>query len=277
VAARQHGCIAHWQLLRCGLTARQVEWRVQTGRLFAVYTGVYSVGVPVHTAHGRWAAAVLAGGDGALLSHRSAAALWAIWPNARSREHVVVTRSGTSRRDGLVVHRLRAIDDRDRTRCDGIPVTSAALTLLHLAASGVPPARPLNDARVGRLVTDEEVRDVLVRHPGGRGTRALALALTGPMTRSELERRMLALIAEEGLPAPRVNAQVLGEEADLFWPERALVVELDGRAAHAGRLAEDAAKDARRRAAGLRVERFTWWDVVRNRRATAALLRAALL
>jgi hypothetical protein len=126
------------------------------------------------------------------------------------------------------------------------------------------------------VAPDAEVRAVIARNPGRAGGRALAAALLGPLTRSELERRLLHLVDEAGLPRPEVNAIVAGEEVDLLWP--GVAVELDGRASHGitAAIARDAAKDDRLRALGLRVLRFTWWDVVRDPRRTAATLRDTL-
>src|SRR4051812_10827827 len=76
VAARQHGVIARAQLRALGLSDDAITKRASRGRLHAVHRGVYAVGHPVLGARGRWMAAVLACGPGAVLSHASAAALW---------------------------------------------------------------------------------------------------------------------------------------------------------------------------------------------------------
>jgi very-short-patch-repair endonuclease len=220
-------------------------------------------------------AAVLATRPSALHG-RSAAALWRIWPNARSVEHVLTTRSGVRSQRGVRVHRSTTLLPRDITRRDGIPVTTPARTLLDLAAELTPDqlVDALTHARVDRLVTDDALRDQLARNPRHRGARRLGDALTGPATRSELERRLLRLIDEEDLPRPEVNRHVAGHEADTHWADHALVVELDGRAAHAARWARDAERDAAHRAAGLTVVRFTWWDVHNDPARTVARLRA---
>src|SRR5690349_2963970 len=75
---RQHGVVARWQLLAAGLTASAIRHRLKTGRLRRIHHGVYAVGRPELTQRGRWMAAVLACGEGAALSHGSAAALWQI-------------------------------------------------------------------------------------------------------------------------------------------------------------------------------------------------------
>src|SRR5688500_12117460 len=76
LVAHQHGVVTHRQLLKRGVSRRGIQHRCATGRLHPVYRGVYVVGRPELSRKGRWMAAVLACGEGALLSHGSAAALW---------------------------------------------------------------------------------------------------------------------------------------------------------------------------------------------------------
>src|SRR5213080_2878946 len=78
LARRQHGVVARRQLLELGFSRQAIDHRIRRGRLHRVHNGVYAVGRPELTRHGRWMAAVLACGDGAALSHRSAAELWGI-------------------------------------------------------------------------------------------------------------------------------------------------------------------------------------------------------
>jgi predicted transcriptional regulator of viral defense system len=75
LAERQHGVVARAQLLEIGLGGAAIDKRAARGRLHRLHRGVYAVGHPVLTARGRWMAAVLACGPGAVLSHLSAAAL----------------------------------------------------------------------------------------------------------------------------------------------------------------------------------------------------------
>lgn len=272
VAGRQHGQISTAQLRAAGLTARQIAGRVEAGRLHRVFRGVYAVGVPARGARAMAMAATLAI-EGAVLAGRSAAVLWDIWGNARSTEHVIAPRP-VRRRAGLRIS-CRALDPRDTTRRDGIPVTTVARTLLDLAAelTSRQLRAALTRARVRRIVTDDALRDVLARHPRHRGTTALGRALTGPFTRSRLERRFLALVAGAGLPAPEVNVVVEGHERDAVWRDRRLIVEVDG-PHHAGEWAADAERDARAEAAGWRVVRLTAWDVERDGARTLDRLSA---
>src|SRR3954463_1651520 len=84
LARSQHYLISRRQLLDLGFSSRAIEHRLSSGRLHRVRSGVYAVGRPSLTEHGRWMAAVLACGDGAVLSHSGAAALWRIGFESRS-------------------------------------------------------------------------------------------------------------------------------------------------------------------------------------------------
>src|SRR6476469_811848 len=78
LAGAQHGVVMRAQLLELGFSARAIDHRIKTRRLHLVRRGVYAVGRPKLTVYGRWMAAVLCCGPGAVLSHETAAALWEI-------------------------------------------------------------------------------------------------------------------------------------------------------------------------------------------------------
>ena len=204
---------------------------------------------------------MLACGHGAVLSHRSAAALWCIRPSAGAGVDVTVSgrRAGQAPGHPAPPRALwRAQDIRIR---DGIPVTSPARTLVDLAdvVSRRAVERAFDEAEYLRLDCTGltpiagrpglgRLRDVLAHHEAG-STR----------TRSELEERFLELCAGRGLPAPEVNARLNGHEVDFLWRGAGLVVELDGRAAHDTRRAfeRDRMRDAELAVAGQRVVRVT--------------------
>src|ERR1700753_347074 len=127
VAARQHGVISAAQLAYAGIDKDGVAWRVRTGRLHRLHRGVYAVGHRSLSWRGRWLAAVLAVGDGAVLSHVSAVALWGYLRPIPGPIHVTVAGDGGRRkRAGVVVHRSRTLAARDITRRHGIAVTTPA-------------------------------------------------------------------------------------------------------------------------------------------------------
>jgi hypothetical protein len=80
LAAAQHGVVARAQLMSAGIDRGAIGHRLHCRRLHPVHRGVYAVGHSLITREGRWMAAVLASGPGAVLSHRSAAALWNLRP-----------------------------------------------------------------------------------------------------------------------------------------------------------------------------------------------------
>jgi predicted transcriptional regulator of viral defense system len=260
LADRQHGVVARRQLGALGLGARAIDHRLQCGRLHVVHRGVYAVGHRVLSPRGRWMAAVLACGDGAVLSHRSAAALWTIRPTSRA-DVELTTPTQLRPRDGLLPH-CAVLPADEVTTLDGIPVTTAARTLFDLAAvlTRRPLERALDEAEVLRL---DGPAELLRRHPGHRGAATLrALLLDGRApapTRSELEERFLALVDEAGLPRPETNAIVEGYEVDAVWREARLIVELDGYATHGTRKAfeRDRIRDRTLLARGWRPIRLT--------------------
>jgi very-short-patch-repair endonuclease len=156
------------------------------------------------------------------------------------------------------------VADLERTVHRGLPVTTPEQTLLDLAATiGFgDPAHAVEEARVLRLVTDGSVREFTGRNARRPGTRALLRTLSHEprLTRSQAERRLLAVVGRAGLPLPETNVRVLGHEVDALWRDQRLIVEVDGFDAHGTRAAfeRDRRRDAELVAAGYRVIRVTW-------------------
>jgi len=278
LAAAQHGVVGRPQLTQLGLTARMIDHLLARCRLHSIHRGVYAVGHPRLTRRGRWMAAVLASGDGAVLSHRSAAALWGLVQSDR----VEVTTPKRGRRRAGVTIRWSELPRDETTTRDGIPVTTVSRTLFDLAAVAAPATlrRAARSAEAQRLGDGLSLADLLARHPRRPGAAALRdLAFDGRVVRSELEERFLAFLDRAGLPRPATNVQVCGYECDCVWFAERVIVELDGRAGHHGALAfeEDRERDRVLSAAGWRPVRVTWRHVHRGRRRLAADLAAMLL
>jgi len=231
-------------------------------------------------------AAVLAGGTGAVLSHRSAGALWGIHPTARRPE--VVAAPGRHGGRKVEVHHC-ALEPDERTVRDGIPVTTTARTLLDLAAVLTPNQveRALREAEARRLWDATSLAELLERHPRRRGTamlrRMLAAGRAGEgITRSELEEHFLALLDAAVLPRPKLNhhLEAAGRliECDCVWCPQRLVVERDGHATHGRRSAfeRDRARDRALQTAGWRVVRITWWQLRSEARGVVADLHRLL-
>jgi len=277
LAERQHGVVARRQLVALGLSRREIERRIEQGRLHLLHAGVYAVGHRVLSPHGRWMAAVLAAGPDAVLSHRSAAALWGLRATSRTRIEVTAPRDLRPRK-GLHPH-CAVLPDDERTVHEGIPVTTPARTLLDLAAVIDRQAldRALNEAEVLRLSSPATF---LERYPRKRGTKNLRTLLTSRRstpTRSELEDRFLTFVDDHGLPSPETNTIIEGYEVDAAWREAGLIVELDGYATHGTRRAfeRDRVRDRRLTTAGWRVIRLTWQQLAQGE-ALAQELRTLL-
>jgi very-short-patch-repair endonuclease len=245
---------------------------------------------PLVAAH----AAVLAAGPRALASHTTAAGILQI-PGFRVQSadlHVLTPDYGDHLRTNARVHRTLRLPAHYVRTIDGIPCTSVALTLFHLCAVlHVERAeRVIDTCLARRLVTAPALGRVLTEMAarGRRGSKAFrqivsARAADFVPPESELEARFVALLVEAGLPAPRRQADVGDSDTwigrvDFLFPAAGLVVEVDGAVWHTSitdRRA-DVLRDARMRAAGFRVERFTWTDITRQPEVVTRRLRQLL-
>ncbi len=280
LAARQHGHVTRAQLLELGLGRRAVAYRVEVGKLHLAHQGVYGVGHLPRQAVARAAAAVLACGPGAVLSHGSAASLWGL---TRHWEFPLeVTAPAERRRPGITTHRSRTLIRADIRNHLGVRTTSPARTILDIAPRLIDRAltRAVNDARHrGRLHVDAIV-ELLGRcptHPGARRLRAVIEAPAGP-TRSEFEDAFVELARRHGLPAPQVNAHLNGYEVDVLFPRDGLIVELDGWEFHSDRSAfeDDRERDATMLEHGYETVRITWERLRNDPGREAARLRHIL-
>jgi len=281
LATRQYGVIARRQLLATGLTPRAVERRIEAGRLHALHRGVYSVGHGTVPLRGRWLAAVLACGDGAVLSHKSAASLWGLMrPSGGSIE----VWAGTGRdKPGIHAHQGR-LDPTDVTIRDRIPVTTLVRTLLDLAevVDEDRLKRVFEEADRLRLLEMEALEQICDRSPGRRALRPIRRLIENARepvtTRSRLEDQFATFCHAHGLPPPATNALVLDHEVDALWPGQRLIAELDGFAFHHHRAAfeRDRARDARLQAVGYRVLRITHRRLEREPSSVAAEIRHLL-
>jgi hypothetical protein len=173
---RQHGVITRDQLLGLGFSSKAIRHRVAIGRLHPLRRGVYAVGRSDVSDKGRWMAAVLACGEGAALSHSSAAALWRIGEELRDLVEVSLPSLSRRHRPGIWIYRRPAIDlERDVTREHGIPSTTPVQTLidmsLRLDRSGV--ERMINEADKYNVVHPPQLREALEGRLGERGVAQL--------------------------------------------------------------------------------------------------------
>jgi hypothetical protein len=282
----QHGVVARRQLMVLGYTRREIEQRLHNGRLHHISHGIYAVGRRELPPRGRWMAAVLACGDGAMLSHRSAAQLWGIGFEEKKRIDVTVRRRTAIRRKGIKVRARPSLDAGAVVIRLGIPVTHPVQTLIDLATELriMRLERAVNEADRLDLVDPETLRGALDGHVGMPGVKTLRTMLdrhTFRLSDSDLEILFRPLALAAGLPLPLTKHRVLGFEVDFWFPDHGLVVETDGLRYHRtpAQQARMVKRDQKHTAAGLRVLRFTHWqiahapnevtDVLRQVRATS--------
>jgi very-short-patch-repair endonuclease len=271
LADRQHGVVSLDQLRLAGLTGDAVRKRAALGRLHRIHRGVYAVGRGALGASGRWMAATLAYGPSALLSHRSAAALWGIHDGAGAQTDITLPSRSARARSGIEAHTSLTLTAADNASRDGIACTSVARTLVDLGdvANRRAVERAVNQAEVLRLFDLRAVDDALARAGRRRGAGVLRAVLgeyNGPtLTTEEFEERFLSLCREGSLPEPEVNAWInlddgVAYKADFLWREEGLVAETDGYRFHSSRRAfeHDRMRDQRLTVAGFTVIRLTW-------------------
>jgi very-short-patch-repair endonuclease len=275
LADRQYGVVSRAQLLRAGLSSREIGIRIRRGLLIRLHRGVYAVGHDRLRRDGRWMAGVLAAGQGAVLSHRDAAILHGLGPFGGER--VEVTAPGDARGDArLRVFARRALAHEEVTTVARIPATTVARTLVDLGDlldherllrtfSAAERAGTLDLAGVERALARSATRP----GPGHRRVTAVLAehaSRGAQLTNEELELRLRKLVRTHGLPPAELNARVAGEEVDACWRAAGVIVETDGWRFHRGRAAfqRDRAKSNRLTLLGWTVLRFTHDDVARR-------------
>jgi len=283
--ALERHALSRTDLTGLGLSSEAIARRLGSGRLVRLHQGVYTIGGTPSTPERRWAAAALACGDGAVVSHLSAAALWRM----RETDPVVIDVSlpgrGRRTRDGVRVHRPRRLGPEDVTRHRGIPVTTVACTLIDCAQvlGSRSLERTLDEAQYLDLLDRSELDGALERHRTRAGAARLRKVLArhepgSTHTRSPLEEAFLLLIRRAGLPQPQVNSRLGPYTIDFLWPDQRIAVETDGRDAHerAGARERDYRRDSWLHANGYRPLRFTWEQVHHRADEVLATLHAVL-
>jgi len=261
IASRQHGVVSSRQLEQAGLSRSGVARRVETARLHRIHRGVYAVGHPGISRQGSWMAAALACGEGAAVSHRSAAELWDLLkPIGRPVDISVSGYGGRARRRGIRLHRRVTLPSDGITRRHGIPVTTPRQTIFDLRGC-------VSTAELRRTVRQADVLGL----PLGEGVRR-------DRTRSDLELDFLGICRHHRLPLPEVNVRVGGYLVDFLWSDCRLAVETDGYRYHRGRQAfrDDRRRDLELRARGFEVVRLSEEQVDEEPERVAKILREVL-
>ena len=263
LAEVQHRVVARWQVVGQGVDGDALRYRLRCGRLRVIHPGVYLVGPGALTKHGRWMAAVLKAGKGAVLSHRSAAALWGLVNERGTAVHVTAPRK-LKRRNGITPHFARLPFD-EVTVHHQVPTTTVPRTLADLAATEAQRTftRALEQAEINRLRDPLSLADLLQRDPRRRGATKIREALEHldtRITKEELERRFRSFVDDSSLPPAQTNASLGPYEVDVLWPDAKLVVELDSREHHLTSFAfeRDRERDRALATMGYLVVRITW-------------------
>jgi len=291
VAERSHGIITRQQLLALDCGPAMIDHHVRRGQLVTIRPGIYRIGGAPLTRNQDVLGACLDAGPLALVSHRSAGALWGLDRISVNGVDILTPRWKRTRADAKV-RRHEAVDLRavDVASCHGIPVTSPVRTCLDLAACVSSPA--LEAAIDSALRRDLVAEDVLERRfldtarRGKRGYAKLRLVIEGLVGRtldtdSRFEDLVIDLIQRAGLPVPVAQHPVdLGHtevRLDLSWPDLKLAVECDSLAHH--RDVHAFRWDRRRQndlvLLGWQILRFTWDDVITHPERTIRTLRYA--
>jgi very-short-patch-repair endonuclease len=292
IAAHQDALVTLLQARAVGLTEWAVRRRVAAGRWEQVLPGVYKiVGAPT-TDRQRVRAAQLWAGGSAVLSHRSAGWLWGFdGMRAPALPEVTVPRRRGPSSELVVVHRTLVLPDVDRREILGLPVTSAARTIVDLAA-----------------VLDEEALEIAMESgfrlgfcresflrwrlqelggPGRAGSTRLRRILDGrgkgaaPLE-FPLEVKMWRFLKKSRLPRPvrQHEVRISGRRyrIDFAWPDRKVALECDGYDTHGGRVAfrRDRRKLAALSSDGWLVIPVTWDDATKRPNEKLSELSAAL-
>jgi very-short-patch-repair endonuclease len=286
LASQRRGVVTRRELLAAGLSPSVVDWCVQSGRLVVDYRGVYRV-PSLATSHSPFVAALVACGEAtSLICRRSASALLELLPPPLAQPVDVIVRiRGRGRVAGVRASYLPTLPEDEMTSHDDIPVATPARTVLDIA--GVVSVRELEQALAVALqdrgMQRAELDALLERYPRHHGSGVLRALLRQRRdfrrTRSQAEEALLALLRRADIEEPAMNVVLAGFEVDCLWQLQRLIVEVDGFAHHSSRAAfqRDRTRTLALTAAGYRVIRVTWEDIMRRPEATARCIALALL
>jgi very-short-patch-repair endonuclease len=254
LASRAHGVVARQEPLVAGLSARQVDRRIERGGLIVVHPGVYRVGHRAPSVEARYMAAVKAAGEGALLSGLSAGWLWGLTKGSAPPPEVSAR---TERRiKGITVRRVRKLGKGTVWR--GVPLMTVPATLVRLSSPSL-----LSFDELARAAHEAAVRYELTKVESAPQRLRAILEGDAPILLSRLERGFRARLREAGLPPAITNRPAGAHYVDCRWPERRLTVELDSYRFHKTRHAweQDRRRDREARRRGDQFRRYTWRDV----------------
>jgi hypothetical protein len=255
LAERQFGIVARTQALKTGMTPNMIQRRLSTGRWISVHTGVYRIaGVPASWLGGVLAACFACRADVAA-SHLTGAALWGLPDIAQGPIELTLPRGRRAERPGIIVHESIRLSRADVTKIGLIPVTMPARTLLDIASvvSAATLENTLDDALRRMLVRVERLdRWLQIQgrgRPGSDLLRGFVAARNDgqPAPGSVIETKFLRILIDDGLPRPQRQFLITDGNriayADYAYPDKRLVLEVDGYACHSGRAQWESDRD----------------------------------
>jgi very-short-patch-repair endonuclease len=287
IAKRQRGRVSRDQLVAAGITKSVIQTMLRNGSLRRRQRAVFAVG---HDAPAEFTAeteALLACPRRAVLSHRSAAALWHLLPPDSRTVDVTLAGTQTPRLPRVQAHRTSTLDMRKdvRTR-HGLVVTSAERTLVDIAGDTPEPRleRILDDALQREIARLPRLRDTMTRAgPTRRGARVLKALIADRerghgLSRSDAELILKRRLRAAGIPEPRLNVSFGHYEPDMVWWEQRVIVEVDSWRWHGDRhkFEADRQRDATLMAQGWTVLRFTARQIEEQPYRVIAQIAAAL-
>jgi very-short-patch-repair endonuclease len=282
LARRQGGHVTRQQMLGLGFSKRTIDYRLSIRRLIAVHHGVYAVGHLPTNPIDRGKGAVLACGPRTALGFSAGGAFWGVFKRWTFPLELVT--AADIRPSDLILHRCRTLLRRDIRVVDGLRVTSPARTLLDIAPrlDDKQLTRAVNELRLARRLTLNQLNDIVTRHPRHPSANRLGVILGGSQrepTRSEIENAFQRLVKRYQLPIPQINVHVAGYRVDAYYPDHQLVVETDGWLIHQTRHAfiRDRRQDADILArTGIPTVRLTYDRTTVDHAETAAQLKTIL-
>src|SRR4051812_38321492 len=291
-ATRQGGVVSLDQLRDEGVSRQLAAEQAEASHLHRIHRGVYTVGHRSIDRRAQLLAALLACGEGAVLSHGTAAAFHELWDERPHFVDVTVPVEAGRKIDGIRCRRCRYPEPEEVEVRHGVAVTTVARTLVDLAGMvGMKTLRKtVGRAAILRKLDLQAVDIAIYNAKRRRGLKVLELALVPyrtkdgkvPDVRSDFETLVLPELIEMGLPRPGVNVwlKVEGERflIDFLWKAQRVIVETDGRETHETPTAfqDDRRRDQFFAASGYRVLRVTWNQIQSERNAVLKRIAQAL-
>lgn len=287
IAAGQDGVLTARQCLAAGMRWREITFRCRAGAWRAMFRGVYYIHPDEPSHRTRVRAGLLSLGPAAVATLTSAAYLHELpyAPDDRTVHASVPPERNRLDQPGLLARQL-VIPGPDQTTVAGMRVTTPARTLADLALRLHRPeiVSMLDGALYQERISDADLLLIaaMVRRRRGAVRARRRLAEVDGRAASPLETRIRLICADAGMPPEALQYPITTRYgyvvavADLAWPSRKLIVEVDGRLVHG--LPDALYHDRRRQnelaALGWTVLRFTWADLQRPGYIVASIRRA---